>query len=346
MGSIPRERVAFAARRRGWTLIELLVVLGILGVLAGLILPAVQRAREAARRSQCVSNLRQIMVAMERFAATHGAFPTGVHGPPYTRADALYPSAAYSVHLELLSALDETAIFNAINDDINCNVLEDVDRENQTAARQTIAVFLCPSDPNARAGTASLGPNSYRGSLGLNPQKRDEKISNRFRWGEDGLFGYVRATRPLAAVTDGLSNTLAFSEKPVASSEDRPSYSAFRDWIKISASASAASADEYLAECSQLNESSGAAQFTAGRTWLLSGACFTLFYVGAPPNSPIPDCGHANANGVGLFTARSYHPGGVNAAMADGSVRWVSSSIDPRLWRGLGTRAGGEPVEP
>ena len=80
----------------------------------------------------------------------------------------------------------------------------------------------------------------------------------------------------------------------------------------------------------------------AGHTWLLGGGFYTHFYAAAPPNSAVPDCAAGTNNGIGLFTARSYHPGGVNAAMADGSARWFTSTTDTRLWRSHGTRNRGD----
>jgi prepilin-type processing-associated H-X9-DG protein len=101
--------------------------------------------------------------------------------------------------------------------------------------------------------------------------------------------------------------------------------------------------EEFVAICSRLT-SAPIPRTDNGRMWLFSGGIYTLFFVSVPPNSPIPDCGTDNLNGRGVFAARSYHPGGVNAAMADGSVRWFASTIDEKTWRALGTRSGGEAV--
>ena len=140
---------------------------------------------------------------------------------------------------------------------------------------------------------------------------------------------------------DGLSNTLAFSEKPIGSWPNG-NFSAFRDWHDLPGSPVYSTADGWVAACSRKADAGGF-HLDAGRSWLIYGAIFTQFYTIVPPNSPIPDCGtEAVANGLGIFAARSYHPGGVNAALGDGSVRWFSSSIAVPVWRALGTRAGGE----
>lgn len=322
----------------GFTLIECLVVIGILAVLAGLILPAVQSARETARRSTCSHHLREIMVALNHFAAAQGAYPSGVHGKPFTSADRFGPVNSYSVQAAILPYTESAATYDAINFDVQCMVIEQVYTENLTASRVTIDTFLCPSDPYVRHTNTKLAPNSYRGCLGVDPLRRDSKVFNTFRWGNDGLFSYLRSHGSIAAIRDGLSNTLAFSEKPTATPRPGP-YSPHRDWIKTRTYA--ASASEFVSECSQL-KSTRNADFTAGQTWLLSGAIYTMFYANTPPNGRVPDCGRASANGVGVFNARSYHPGGVNAALADGSVRWFSSTIDPNVWRSMGTRSGGD----
>jgi prepilin-type processing-associated H-X9-DG protein len=146
----------------------------------------------------------------------------------------------------------------------------------------------------------------------------------------------LRRILPLASFRDGLSNTLALSEKAVGSSSAAP-YSPFRDWAFVPGSI--VTADEWLATCSVLRRVDHP-QFESGHTWFFPNATRTAFFASAPPNSSIPDCGRFG--GDGIFAARSYHPGGVNAAMADGSVSFFTSSTDPLVWRSLGTRAGGD----
>lgn len=163
-----------------------------------------------------------------------------------------------------------------------------------------------------------------------------------------GAFGRVGTVLPLAEFVDGMSSTIAFAEKRLGSGPGRP-YNPTRDWIDGVGveTPGGMTADDWVMLCSSLDAGQmGSAQLDAGRYWLLYGARFSTFFASVPPNSAIPDCGNAHINGEGVFAARSYHPGGVNVAMADGSVRWVASSIAVPTWRALGTRDGGEVVDP
>jgi prepilin-type processing-associated H-X9-DG protein len=118
-----------------------------------------------------------------------------------------------------------------------------------------------------------------------------------------------------------------------------------RDWVDVGLLPGhpGISPDDWLARCSALDSAQpNDAHLDSGRCWLLGGARYSTFFTSATPNTLIPDCGNAQMNGQGLFAARSYHPGGVNAAMADGSVHWFASTISLRVWRAIGTRAGAE----
>jgi prepilin-type processing-associated H-X9-DG protein len=162
----------------------------------------------------------------------------------------------------------------------------------------------------------------------------------------DGAFaaiddGHARVLR-LSWFRDGLSNTLAFSEKPVGSGMTG-SYDPFRDWVFRSWDDGLLTMDQWIDACSQIVPDD--TRLDAGGSWMIPGAIYSHFFASAPPGTRIPDCGSTNPNmGIGVFAARSYHPGGVNAAMADGSVRWFSSATHVKTWRSLGTRAGGEVV--
>lgn len=146
----------------------------------------------------------------------------------------------------------------------------------------------------------------------------------------------------LASFVDGLSNTLAFSEKPIGSVLGGV-YNPRRGWVQY-VEALPERADDWISACSHLRASELDPVLGAGASWMLHGAIYTHFYASAPPNTIIPDCGRRTDFGLGLFSARSYHPGGVNAAMADGSVRWFASSTSVATWRSLGTKAGREIV--
>ena len=323
-------------RRRGFSLIELLVVIGIISVLTGLALPAVQAAREAARSAQCKANLKQMTLACHSFEATYGGFPPAVSvlsvpGMVGARANAV------STHVVLLPYLEKNDVFSSLNFSVPLATSDDLGSANRTVTSTTITTFLCPSDP--LASLSGAGVNSYRGNLGLGEFRltpRPQVIETR---GIDtGAF-----TRDLPILrdsdfTDGRSNTLAFSEKPVGSGDSKSSVP-FRDWVNTNRFG-LPGPDDWAAVCS--SSPSWTMRRDAGSSWVLTGAINTNFFAVLPPNSLIGDCGGDNLGGEGLFTARSYHPGGVNASMADGSVRWFGSGIGSRQWQAMGTRNRGD----
>jgi prepilin-type N-terminal cleavage/methylation domain-containing protein/prepilin-type processing-associated H-X9-DG protein len=327
----------FRLGRQGFTLVEMLVVIGIIGVLIGLILPAVQAAREAARRAQCVKNLTQLILATHSFETANGGFPTSqfIGRPTIPRAPGTY--GRYSLHCRLLPFLEQGNLYDSINFELRTGGLGGVGIFHPTVAAVKVAAFLCPSDSNSWK-THPPAPNSYRACTGFH--KRVQEPGG-FRILNEGAFIpdiHNRQVLGLSSFADGLSNTLAFSEKPIGSGTG-VMYDPFRDWAVVT-DVAPEGPDDWKAACSHIRDLDPS--LGAGATWMLPGAIYTHFFASAPPNTPIPDCGRWTFSGLGLFSARSYHPGGVNAAMADGSIRWFSSSTATATWRSLGTRAGGE----
>jgi hypothetical protein len=299
-----------------------------------LLLPAVQSAREAARRAQCASHLAQLSRATHGFVATHNAFPSCVTSIPDIERSRFYAS----MQCQMLPYMEGEALFNAINLNVVLNGYPPV--ENETVARIVVADFLCPTDPMSRREV--YGGQSYRANMGLGEQRLVRGSSGNgvaLDFLYTGPYGRLEPL-PVGAITDGLSNTIAYAEKSLGSGSG--AYSPARDFILgIESNASRLNADDWLRACSELTSTQGAYS-QSGRCWILHGALYADFFTSAPPNSRIPDCGEMVNNGYGLSAARSGHPGGVLAAMADGSVRWFTSSTDLMLWRALGTRSHGE----
>lgn len=327
--------------RRGITLVELLVVIGVITILLGLLLPAVNSAREAANRLKCGNNLRQLGIALHAYAGDWGTFPPA--SPGYSvRITAGYSYATnFSGHSGLLPYLAETPLFNSINfiplQYLSVELVLSSPGPNQTAARTKVGGFLCPSDSLISSMTGA--PNSYRFSHGpceACPQS------------DQGAFA-ERSALPFSSFTDGLSNTLAISEKLVGS-HNALEFHPRRDFAIVSPFVNpnplSETPDQWLRQCSSL---SFPLPFysNAALTWIIGGSTATSFMVNGTPNTRIPDCAEPGLLSLeGVISARSDHPGGVNALFCDGSVRWEASSVDLAVWRAMGTRNGGEVLEP
>ena len=326
--------------RPGFTLIELLVVIGIIAVLIGLFLPAVQAARESARRLHCGNNLKQMITATHSFAAVHGIIPPSSADGFSHYYDPNLNSSALSVPYQLLPFLEQQALFDSVNIYLPLGFPGENLKHQATATAVRIATFLRPSDPRIHT-SAPAGPNSYRACVGV---EITQTFDGRVHYPRHRELGVFDTGISLAEIRDGTANTLAFAEKPIGT-EARGTYSPYRDWVDRIATPGDGSADAWMERCSQLrmDDSGFKPVFDAGGGWLAVITSHTLFLASAPPNSLVPDCSMGlSVPSDGIFAARSYHPGGVNAAMADGSVRWVSSSIAIATWRALGTRSGGE----
>lgn len=310
--------------RLGMTLIELLVALAIIGILIGFLLPAVQSAREAARRLKCANSLRQLALASHSYADAWNGFPPGGMG----KRIGISNGNQFSLHTYLLPYLELNALYSQVNFDLPGLFFDTVSPENLTARDWRVDAFLCPSDPGA--SDEPKGAVSLRMNAGACSGCKDSDM---------GMFVFGRQVKH-AEIADGFSNTLAFSEKPIGSGTKASS--PFRDWAKRSGQGMSGSPDQWRATCAATRPVQDVWVSDGGRAWLLGGARYTEFFTAGPPNDTIPDCGSGHLSGTGLFTARSYHSQGVNAAMADGAVRWYQSSTNLAVWRGLGTRSGGE----
>ena len=350
--------------RRGFTLIELLVVIAIIAVLIALLLPAVQAAREAARRAQCTNNLKQFGLAMHNYHAANGVFPMGASlcvynyggGGPCTTWN------NWSAHAMMLNYLEQAPLYNAINFMMEGRGSDYASSANATAYNAKIAVFLCPSDPNA----GQVNDNCYYGSVGPTtnagsdtPPRPTSPVCPNFQSPTSGVFA-SRLAYSIAAITDGTSNTIAYSEGRAGGPSQVPKPGSMIMAAGLSGNAYLLNANQNqpgvladLQTCTTqyLNPGNrGNISVGHGHDWGVGAMGATLFNTIAPPNSQLypwaacrTDCnGGCDGASMDYSNAQSYHPGGVNTLMADGSARFIKDSVAMQNWWALGTRAGGE----
>jgi prepilin-type N-terminal cleavage/methylation domain-containing protein/prepilin-type processing-associated H-X9-DG protein len=337
--------------RRGFTLIELLVVIAIIGVLIALLLPAVQAAREAARRAQCTNNLKQIGLALHNYHSTMGSFPLG--SVVSRKASGAYGGNPWSTHAQLLGQMEQQPVYYACNFSYGPQV-----NVNATAFANHISTFLCPSD--GMAGTTNF--NSYYGSAGATTKPLNPIVSGPF--GDDNAKNHNAIACRIAAITDGTSNTIGFGEGLVG--ENAWSSEMWRNTI---VQAAAAKGHRYydahanykgtlalLKGCStqahtwQLSPPLHATDFdNQGNHWATGDMAVTRFNTITPPNSTQYHWGSctdaaAYAGNSTVANATSNHPGGCNFLFLDGSVHFIKSSINIVTYWSLGTKNGNEVI--
>jgi prepilin-type N-terminal cleavage/methylation domain-containing protein len=337
-------------RLRGFTLVELLVVIAIIGILVALLLPAVQAAREAGRRTQCVNNLKQIGLALQNYHDSRKTLPFG-KGPSYAGAPVY---ARWSTQALILPFLEQGNAYAAI--DFNfppatpgmqgatgfMPAFNNPGGQNGVISRAVVPGYLCPSDIEPAGDWP--GQNNYTGNQGnwlcdrgdAVPAASDISPSEL----QTGVFYYLSKCK-FASITDGLSNTVFFSEKLRGSGVPNPRSDLFTMPNQTSLAAT-------YATCTATNPAT-ATPLTSkwGWSWVMGENCCTLHNHVSPPNTfscagiPFPG---TMTNMAMQVAPTSNHPQGVNAMMGDGSVHFLTNSIDVNTWRGLGSRNGGEAV--
>jgi type II secretory pathway pseudopilin PulG len=318
--------------------IEVVVVVAILGVLSSLVLPAVMRARESARRTQCMNRLRQVGLALQAFESTHQRIPAIAAGP--------WPRN-YSSLAQLLPHLDQDAAYNLLNFSVAPGTVPDPNERRRVESAR-VEVFLCPADPLAKG--QNFGGTNYRFNagtypgLGCQPHEGDPP----YPLGGDGFIHNVLELRPgsgignrLADVQDGLSHTVALAERLVGDGDSSVYYPAgdlFQagEWETGS---DCWTREQWIRRCASLTDPQPEHNSRMGHAWVNGDFIDAIYNHVETPNSPIPDCG---LNTGGVVSARSGHRGGVNVVMGDAQSRFVSEEIDLGVWRSLGSRAGGE----
>lgn len=333
---------------KGFTLIELLVVIAIIAILIALLLPAVQQAREAARRTQCRNNLKQLGLALHNYHDNYLMFPRGNY-QSQTGGGTIQDPNPYrgrSAHMMILPYIDQGPLYNTLNFGLASD-----SGVNGQACQRIIAAFLCPSDLGTD-NSAIGGGNNYVGSAGPSVYWGSHTTANTDAI-QIGLFN-TRVSVAIRDVTDGTSNTVAMSEQIIARPDSTPLSTNSRAATKRGGSLGSipqtfmSVADQKTFTDSCLAASVGYVDDSGGEgiRWTNGIANQTLFNTILTPNSNLPNCVNActtcsATDNMGVWAARSRHTGGVHALMADGAVKFVSENVDNTTWQRAGARADG-----
>ncbi len=334
-------------RRDAFTLIELLVVIAIIAVLISLLLPAVQSAREAARRAQCVNNLKQIGLALHNYESANGCFPAMSFAGVTGQLGGNSPDQGASFLLRIAVNIEGQNLYNAFNWAVACVTGCSDASANFTTRNSVVSSFICPSESNS----PHIFGTSYAASYG--PQ---------WRWGDGtnpDLAAFAGAkVKKIGDFTDGTSNSIMVLEvvrgdgsNAIASRSDAFSVPGFTPGNAGTFPQHATQLATYLTACTAARAATPGGQWNNGHVYWSNGrvAVGAIANMGLTPNSRFPNCGtwtitNVGPAGSGLFASRSFHPGGVNSLFGDGSVKFMKDTVNQVTWWGLGTISGGEVI--
>ncbi len=340
----------------GFTLVELLVVIAIIGVLMGLLLPAVQMAREAARRMTCNNHQRQLALAVLNYESARQKFPVNQIGPGAPRPDGLRQAGFYSWLVPLLPFLEQENVYDRFdrtqNNGDGSGFAISASHPNAFAASTRIPLFLCPSDTpgdNTVMGSSNPASSSYAGNAGWPSHATGFEGERRVPGRHNGAIPLLRPASPvawhggsqvrMADFLDGTSNTALISERLIQTGNN---LAAIRNGDRRLRSMHIVERDRTLPQIMAQFAGSHVDAFESafiGRSWSSGYTLTAPTYMHVnTPNTLTGHYGSSGSQGNYLIVTSSRHPGGVNLTLADGSTRFVADDVEATVWWALGGR--------